>query len=82
MPSWLPTFGLGLDGAALASVSGYGVAFLIALYYVPSVLNVHFGLTKLKIVSLKIWRIILGIGLPGTVEQLMRSAAILLWLKS
>lgn len=81
MPSWLPTLGLGLDGAALASVIGYGVAFSIALFYVPSVLNVSLGLSKLSALSAKVWRIILGIGLPGTVEQLVRSAAILLLVK-
>ena len=81
MPSWLPTLGLGLDGAALASVIGYGSAFLIALIYVPSVLKVQFGIAQLRTVSLKIWRIILGVGLPGTVEQLVRSAAILLLVK-
>ena len=81
IPSWLPTFGLGLDGAALASVCGYSIALLLALFYVPSVLNVRFGISKLKAVSFKIWRIILGIGLPGTVEQLVRSAAILLLVK-
>ena len=68
--------GLGLDGSA--GISGYGVAFLIALY-VPSVLNVHFGLTKLKIVSLKIWRIILGmVAGCGTTRAV---SGILLWFR-
>lgn len=75
---WLPCAGLGLNGAALASVIGYGLAFAVALFYVPRVLNISLlseGLTSLKV---GIIRIILSVGVPGTIEQLVRSAAILL----
>ncbi len=75
---WLPCAGLGLNGAALASVIGYGLAFVAALVYVPRVLNISLLSHGLSTLKFRLIRIILSVGIPGTIEQLVRSAAILL----
>ncbi|MGB0647483.1 MAG: MATE family efflux transporter [Bradymonadia bacterium] len=75
---WLPCAGLGLNGAALASVIGYGVALIIALIYVPRVLGISLWSEGLSGLKTKLIQFILKVGVPGTIEQLVRSAAILL----
>ena len=75
---WVPCVGLGLNGAALASVIGYAVALLVALVYVPKVLGISLWSEGLSGLKTKILQFILKVGVPGTIEQLVRSAAILL----
>lgn len=75
---WLPCAGLGLNGAALASVIGYGLAFVVALFYVPRVLGISLLSEGLATIKVRLIKVILNVGVPGTIEQLVRSAAILL----
>ncbi|UTW02374.1 MATE family efflux transporter [Amphritea atlantica] len=72
---WGPVPGLGIQGAAIASVIAWGIAAIAAL----ANLYLRKGLLVLKIVSISValqhWRLVMKIGFPAALSNMMTPVA-------
>lgn len=77
-PIFIFGFGLGIQGAAIATVLGNAMGLVHYIYYIAS--GKSFVKFKIKCISLdqQIWKQIFVIGTPATISQMLMGAAMVL----